>query len=166
MNLLIVFVLFFGFNSSLLIPSKKSYTISFDQAVLLNSTYVPDFYNISKFRVSKFNRTTYVFNLEADIFMDLDESVSIEIEFYYSRFGNNQYEKSPLGVPQKSFCAFMKQQYRSLFMEGLKNVSNFPQTDEIEKSCSLKKVNHVYFMKICQILYILFHFSFHRKSIG
>lgn len=73
--------------------SNKTYTASMDTLELLTASYVPDYYNISVFRVAKYNRTTHVLNWDIELFIDLDESVSLEIQLYVSRLNNNQYQR-------------------------------------------------------------------------
>lgn len=113
--------------------------IQFDRAEL-DPMYIENFYNASIFRVSKFNRTTYGFNAEGDLYADVDENVEIEVSFYYNRFNNNQYSKTPIHVPRSNICAVAEKYYREFAMEELKNKSNFPQYEPPEKFCPLKKV--------------------------
>lgn len=124
--------------------AQKFYDITLDQVNLLNSSYVPGYYNISVLRISKFNRTTFVYNLEADILIDLNEEVFFEVEIYRSRLNNNQYTKSPARVPKLSYCEFLNTHYKKILMEGLKDTSNFPQLKPNENGCPQKKVRHEY----------------------
>lgn len=93
--LIINFVWFFIFISHW---NTVSCEIYYDRIELLNSSYLPDFYNVSLLRISKFNRTTYVMNLNVDFLQDFGEDIEMQTDFYYNRFNNNQYSKSPLGI--------------------------------------------------------------------
>lgn len=116
---------------------QQLYTAQLDQAVYVNSTYVPNYINTTVFRVSKFNRTAFVLNWEFESFIDYDETVFYEVEAFTSRFNNNQYTKSPFRIPKMDFCAFLKGPYTNYFKEQAKETSNFPQEDPL---CPMKKV--------------------------
>lgn len=126
---------------ALVCQSQRLYTLKLDQAILVNSSYVPGYLNTTTFRVAKLNRTTFVVNEEYESFFDWDETVFIEIEAYVSRLNNNQYTKSPLRIPKMNLCQFLSGPYQKYIMEDLKGVSNLPQT-AAECSCPLKKVSH------------------------
>lgn len=131
--------------------AEISYETTYDQVVLESAPYVPGYYNMSQFRVSKYNRSVYVLNVKIEYFIDLDETVFVEIEVFRSQLNNNQYEKSPFRVPKMDYCSYLKGPYQRIMMDGLKNCSNFPQADDIEKNCLLKKVN-------------FFEINFHRSK--
>lgn len=55
---------------------------TFDQAVMVNSSYNPEYYDMSMLRVSKYNRTTYVLNMQCEYFVDLADEYFLEIQFF------------------------------------------------------------------------------------
>ncbi|KXJ74502.1 hypothetical protein RP20_CCG013529 [Aedes albopictus] len=76
-------------------------------------------------RITKFNRTTAIINGTGDIFVDLDNSFTLRVEFAHSRLGNNQFNISPLRVPEQPLCQFLNgtyREYQSMFI----NHSNYP----------------------------------------
>lgn len=56
-----------------------SYEFIFDRVELLNSSYLEGYYNISLYRVNKYNRTTFVLNCELELFCDWDDTLFVEI---------------------------------------------------------------------------------------
>lgn len=52
--------------------------IEFDH-VALNVSFVEDFYNVSVFRVNKFNHTAYALNVDAGSYIDDDENFEVEV---------------------------------------------------------------------------------------
>lgn len=48
--------------------------------------------------------TAYVDNLEIDYLVDTDESLFMEVTFWYNRFNNNQYTKSLIALRRKPLC--------------------------------------------------------------
>lgn len=65
-----------------LLPLSQSVDIKLDQVKMLSEPYVEGLYNLSVFRVSKFNRTTFVLNVNLEYMIDFDESVYIENRAY------------------------------------------------------------------------------------
>lgn len=111
----------------------------FDRTELLNSTYYEGIYNVSMFRIAKFNRTTYVLNVEFENFIDIDENYELEVKFYFNRLNNNQYNLSPMRIPRSSYCATM-QKFQSIIMsEETKNTTNLYNPDGT--ACPLQKVS-------------------------
>lgn len=124
------------------IIAQISYTITLDQVKLLNSSYVPGYYNVTTFRVAKYNRTTFVFNFYGEILTDIDDAVFFQAELYYSRLNNNQYYLTPGRIPKMTYYTFLNKFYRNVLMEGLKNTSNLPQLKPNENGCPQKKVSY------------------------
>lgn len=114
--------------------------IQMDRIELLNSSYIEGYYNVSEFRITKFNRTSYVWNMNAALYRDLDESIEIEVTFHYNRLNNNQYNKSPMSLRKDKFCNIAEKYYRKFIMEPMKDVSNFPQLKPEEPVCPVKAV--------------------------
>lgn len=113
--------------------------LQFDSMQFLNSTYAEGLYNVSEMRVTKTNRTTYVVNIVWDLLDDFGDDMEMEIKFYYNRFNNNQYNLSPIRVPQSSFCS-MKKFYPILFTEATKNTSNIFKANQ--STCPYNKVRN------------------------
>lgn len=118
----------------------QPFEIEFDRVEILNKTYVDGFYNVSTLRVQKFNRTKHVVNLNAELLMDIDETIFMEINFYYNRLNNNQYSKTPARLPKTALCKVFDTYYRDLYMENFKEASNFPQYQPDEPACPINKV--------------------------
>lgn len=126
----------FGFNCE----SVFSTEIQFDRIEMLNATYAEGYYNLSEFRITKFNRTAYVWNAKADFFVDIDMDIKVEVSFFYNRLNNNQYTKSPMGLPKDTLCNFAEKYYRKSLMKQFKDYSNFPQRQPNEPICPIEKV--------------------------
>lgn len=130
----------FGFTLHV-INSKSLYTIQFDEVELLNSSYLESFYNFSKLSVTKFNRSTFVLNLEAELLTDLNEDFLMDVAIYLKRKPGSSWSKNLYFYPNYYFCDAMKK-YRHYTMKDFKNFSNFPQYDENENDgCLFPKVN-------------------------
>lgn len=99
----------------------------FDRIDILNSTYREGFYNISQARITKFNRTTYVFNAVMEWFIDLDDDVSSDITIHFNRFNNNQYSKTPMHVKRQPFYKIVDKFYVIIFAQAMeKKQMNVP----------------------------------------
>lgn len=62
----------------------------------------------------------------------------MEVVAYVSVNGNNQYVKSPLGLPRKPVCELLNKEYPKSMMEDLKDCCNFPYVkDKNADICSL-----------------------------
>lgn len=106
-----------------------------DRVELLNSSY-----NVTEFRISKFNHTTHVFNTKFELFIDIDFDLSSEFLTNYNRYNNNQYRRSLLRVRKSPLCDSMQKFYRSFSRELDSEHSNFPRREYGEKVCPLKKI--------------------------
>lgn len=118
----------------------------YDRIELLNATYVEDIYNVSQFRINKFNRTTYVLNLDVELFNDAGEDYTVSIDFYYNRLNNNQYSKSPIRVAKTSVCRAVDRYYPLLVVGSSKNYTNFQDIKTGATCCPLKKVIKLVFL--------------------
>ncbi|XP_050072349.1 uncharacterized protein LOC126560432 [Anopheles maculipalpis] len=58
-------------------------------------------------RVRKFNRTTSVLNGTFHIFHDTSNDVQYQLDMYYSRLGNQQYNLLPMKLPSEGICDFV-----------------------------------------------------------
>lgn len=122
----------------------SSTEIQFDRIEILNDSYVEGYYNVSEFRITKFNRTTYVLNARADIFVDIDQDIKTELILHFNRLNNNQYTKLPMGLPKDYLCNIIQKYYRKFIMVQVKDCSNLPQPmPELpdDQICPIKKVN-------------------------
>lgn len=121
--------------------------IQFDRAEVI-PLFVEGLIKINEFRVTKFNRTSYVLNIDVDILNDIDEYVKGEASFYYNRLNNNQYNKSPLNVPRSGICKIADKYYPVFVMEQVKNSSNLPQYEAPDTFCQhfrkVKKLNEIF----------------------
>lgn len=113
--------------------------VQFDRTELLNSTYYEGIYNVTLFRIAKFNRTTYVLNVEFENFVDIDQNYEVEVKFYFNRLNNNQYNLSPIRVPRSSFCAVAQKFHSMIITSATKNSTNLYNPDG--SACPLKKVS-------------------------
>lgn len=122
--------------------SKSGVTveIQFDRIELLNSSYVEGVYNVSEFRITKFNRTTYVFNAKVDFFIDIDRNMKIQVNFHHNRLNNNQYTKTPMAISKDIICNIADKYYKKFIMVQVKNVSNLPQYEAGQSICPVQKV--------------------------
>lgn len=134
--LCVVMVAFFILNCGFIEPME----LIFDRVELLNSSYLEGFYNVTQFRISKFNHTTHVFNTKFELFIDIDSDFSIETLSYYNRFNNNQYTKSLLRVKKTRLCDSMQKIYGTFSRDLDPKVSNFPRREYGQRVCPFKKV--------------------------
>lgn len=100
--------------------------VYFDKLELLNSSYVERYYNMSLFRIAKYNRTAYVANVQVEFFIPFDENIFVEVVFYYNRMNNQQYTKSMVRVPKSNLCTTMEKYAGILILESIGNVTNLP----------------------------------------
>lgn len=112
-----------------------------ERAEIVNSTYIEGRYNFSRCRITRFNRTTYVFETEFDLMVDLNNDYGFKLSYHYNRLSNNQYTRMPFELPKMTLCTFLEKYYRSYMMEYAKTISNFPQLKSGESICPFKKVN-------------------------
>lgn len=129
-----------------LCESGVSVEIQFDRIELLNSSYIEGAYNVSEFRITKFNRTTYVFNTKAELFIDIDRNMKVQVNFHHNRFNNNQYTKTPMAISKDLICKIADKYYEKFIMIQVKNVSNFPQIEAGQSFCPVQKVFIKYFI--------------------
>lgn len=118
----------------------SSNVAQYDGVYLLNSSHVPDYYNISQFRIAKFNRTAYGLNFNSELFTDIDEDYQVSTSFHYNRLNNQQYYKTIIRIPKVEFCRLMDKTYTTFLMKGLKDHSNLPIIKSPQKLCPFKKV--------------------------
>lgn len=131
-SLLAIYLLF----SNLSIISTDE--VVFDRIELMNSTFLEGLYNVLLFRIAKYNRTTYVLNIEVENLVDIDYNHEMEVKFYFNRLNNNQYNLSPIRVARNSYCKTM-QKFRPVIMAmASENITNIYNADG--SSCPIKKV--------------------------
>lgn len=97
-------------------------------------------FNITVYRVAKFNRTTNGITLEGELYNDLGSNHSLEVLFYYNRLNNMQYTRTPAHIPKSPICDVLDKFYKTHWMEIAKDVSNLPQLKDGERLCPLSKV--------------------------
>lgn len=120
--------------------------VFFDRVELLNASYVKDLYNVSTIRVNKFNRTTYVLNMEFEKYIEMNDKIQLEIKFYYNRFNNNQYTKSLIRVPKDSMCKTYDKFGPTIMAGTDETVTNLPYPRKLgEHFCPAQKVNFYFF---------------------
>lgn len=113
----------------------------YDRVEMLNSSYVEGRYNFSEYRISKFNRTTYVANANAEFYRDIEDQ-EMEVVFHYNRLNNNQYTKSLINIKRNTICNIMDKYYKFLIDES--SDTNFPASGT--KLCPLKKVCDIFYL--------------------
>lgn len=119
---------------------KSAPIVQFDQIEWMNNSYLEEYHNISKFRVGKYNRTTFGILFEGEMFNDDVENTFIEGNIYYSKLNNNQWNLALGHLKKMTVCNFIEKYYKELMMEDLKNISNFPQYAPDDISCKFPKV--------------------------
>lgn len=92
------------------------------QLILRDTTY-----NFSQCRITRFNRITYIFKTQFELFIDLNKEYEVEVTFHHSRFDSSQYDRMPFEISRMLICDFLENFYKNLFMDSLKAISNFPQ---------------------------------------
>lgn len=112
--------------------------LQFDLAKVLTPPYIEGLCNISTFRVTRFNRTSYVLNVEYENFVDIDENYEIEVKIYYNRLNNNQYNLSPMRIPRSPYCAVAQKFYPMLASSATNDTSNMYDSDG--RACPREKV--------------------------
>lgn len=144
----------------------QMFTLTLDQAFI--DIAKQDYINISQFRVRKYNRTTFVLNVELETFIDVGKTEFLEIEVFTSRLNNNQYTRSPFRIPRMNVCDFIKGPYATYFMKPMRNVSNFLQFEPNKPVCPWKKARFVNFLCVLSFNFIFFSISnkgkvFHKE---
>lgn len=115
----------------------SSVEIVFDQMLFLNETYVKDLYNISLFRISKFNRTTYAGSSDIEMYVDVGDEFEVEMEVFYNRLNNNQYNKAPMRIPRDKVCNVIDKYLDKFIYNELRGHTNIPG----DMKCPFKKVS-------------------------
>lgn len=111
--------------------------LHFDRIEMLNETYLEEVFNFSQLRVSKFNRTVHIVNGDFESFVDLDRRFSVEAAFYFNRFNNMQYYKTPMRLVKTKMCEV----YEKFGSEVERAVQkNFTNLHSATGKCPLKKV--------------------------
>lgn len=124
---------------SLFPNSALSDEIQVERIELLNGSYVEGFYNISLFEAIKYNRTTYVLNLELELFVDEGQDQDqdkLEASFFYNRMNNNQYSRTPMRIPKSPICGVFRGASEIMTKDSIEKYTNFP----VLNGCPIKKV--------------------------
>lgn len=146
--------------------------LSLDQIKLLNSSYMEGYFNFTELRVTKFKRFTYGINMRCELFRDIDENISMDIQIWWKRSIEQEYSLSLYHFKKLNFPDFFAKYFdiAKVFMEAAKHHSNLPPL-ELGKPYILKKV------LLCIIQYklhlalnlksfCLYFYIFLRESIG
>nr|XP_029733388.1 uncharacterized protein LOC109397173 [Aedes albopictus] len=125
-----------GIAFALLFPTALALSLGIEPEITFQRIEQTMGYDIwhTHLRVTKFNRSCAIINGTGDIFVDLDNSYTLQIEFAHSRLGNNQFNISPFKIPEQPFCHFMNgtyREYQSMFV----NRSNLPIVGPSEGLC-------------------------------
>lgn len=123
---IIVFGVLFGFTVTII--KSKSYTVQIDEVKLLNSSYLSGFYNFSKLSVSKFNRSTFVLNVDMEFLTDFDEEYFIGLTYYFKKRPGSNWNKKFFTWPKRPICDALKI-FNRFAMQGYNN-TNIPQFEE------------------------------------
>lgn len=111
-----------------------------ERVEILNSNYVEGRYNFSRYRITRFNRTTYIFETEFLLMVDIDKNYDFEMIYHFNRLSNNQYSKTPFQLPKMKLCDFLEHYYKRYMMKEITTISNFPQIKSNESVCPFQKV--------------------------
>lgn len=142
-NIALYYYLFHG--------EKKMYATKVVQMQLLNSSYLPNYYNLTKLTIEKYNESVSNFNFEGEVFIDLDESVYLRVDMYHSKPNSTEFDQWSFHLPNMTICTYNSLYYKHFMMEDLKNNSNFPQFGPDDSTCS-KKVSDSGQMRTNQFL--------------
>uniref|UniRef100_A0A4Y0BQL7 MD-2-related lipid-recognition domain-containing protein n=1 Tax=Anopheles funestus TaxID=62324 RepID=A0A4Y0BQL7_ANOFN len=94
----------------------------------IEQTFGEDFM-VCDVRVRKFNRTSSVLNGTFYVLHDTTNDVKYQVDMYYSRLGNQQYNYMPMKLPSAGICAFVNNLHSS-FPEIAAIFVNFPGVNE------------------------------------
>lgn len=123
--------------------------IRYDRVELLNSTFIEGIYNISTFRISKFNHTAHVLNVNFELFINLDRNFFLEVYFHHNRLNNNQYTRSLLQVPNTNACFLLDKFWNVGFGHLTRNDTNLPEMEPRKGICPIEKVRFQVIFLIC-----------------
>lgn len=103
---IIIFCILFSFTMTII--NSKRYTVQVDEVKLLNSTYLKGVYNFSRVSVTKYNRSTFVLNMEAELLTDFTEDYFIDIAYYLKRRAGLTWSKGPYNWPKRHLCDLLR----------------------------------------------------------
>lgn len=136
LQFIIIFSILLGFTVSLV--NSKIYTIQVDEVNMLNSSYVEGYYNFSKFAVTKFNRSTFVMNIEFELLTDLyDGDYSFDSVYYMKKRPGLSWSKNLYYWPKQSPCMGIGT-FRQFARKDF-NDTNVPLYEK-DKKCLIPKV--------------------------
>lgn len=87
-----------------------------------------------------------IFNADTEFFVDIDDTFTASMDFYYNRLNNNQYSKMPMRVPKGSLCDLFEKYYNMVSEVLQKSTNLLDGKKPGDKVCPLKKVNGVRLM--------------------
>uniref|UniRef100_A0A6E8W9R6 MD-2-related lipid-recognition domain-containing protein n=1 Tax=Anopheles coluzzii TaxID=1518534 RepID=A0A6E8W9R6_ANOCL len=80
-------------------------------------------------RVRKFNRTSTVINGTIHLRQEATNALQFNLDIFYSRLGNQQFNHMPLKLPTAGACDFVDNLKRN-YPEHIRNVFNLPEIGE------------------------------------
>lgn len=114
--------------------------IHLERIEILNSTYSQGVYNFAQIRIDRINHKLYNLQSDVEILIDVDKSWEIESHFYYNRFNNYNYIKTPIQIPRTSLCSSLERFKPWITFDETKNVTNFPKPQFGTRICPIKAV--------------------------
>lgn len=107
---------------------------------LVTPRFVKGHYNVSSYRITRFNRTTYVVESVFELMVDLTNEYNFEGSLYYSRSKNNQYTKMPFHFPKISMCEYLEKYLKNDLLQDKSSRPDKPDYKLVDSVCPLKKV--------------------------
>ncbi|ETN62480.1 hypothetical protein AND_005833 [Anopheles darlingi] len=87
-----------------------------------------DYFNYD-LRVRKYNRTTATLNGTIHIKQPMDDTYRFSTDVFHSSLGNNQYEHTPLHLPESGFCQFMDLLHRE-YPNAIKDIVHLTEPNK------------------------------------
>lgn len=133
---IIIISVLVGFTVNII--NSKVYTIQLDEAKFLNSSYLEGYYNLSRLTVSKFNRSTFVMNVDLELLVDLNDDYFFDTAYYSKKIACHSWSKNLYYWKNQSQCLVLET-FRYFAVKGYNN-TNVPLFKKDEQ-CLLRKVN-------------------------
>lgn len=114
--------------------------VHLDRIEMVNSTYYEGVFNLTQLKIDRINHNSYALQTDVEILVDLDEDWEMEAYFYYNRFGNNNYFKTPNQIFRSRVCNVLER-YREFI--AFRNVTNLPEPKFGQRICPIKVVTKI-----------------------